>query len=732
MSKAANETSDSLRTLPGDDVRQVMWRFSERYDLQMLVQSTRGVARGPVARLVAEGGRNDHEWTARKNELLAAYDASGITATFMEPEEGGFISGPKNLALSLTAFELAWVDAGAATGALAGFLGLSPIHERGTPEQARHYMSLAAPARPGEDRRPWRAAFALTEPIPYVGVDTGMLSGKVRVKEWKDGQEPLLQVEKRGRFITNMGFANFVTAAVDSADPRIKGSCMVVLEEGDPGTYDRGTPTKKLVHQLSSTNDPIFSLTVPASRIVGGYSVKDGVIVPTYDHSTIIEAVFRRTRVPVGVMTAAKLLSAIEPVIRYQRGRFRGAEQASPGSVRYELGIQQREDALHRLVEVWATGEAAASLGFATARLFDELDPLERRKDAVLQAQGISGMKATMRWMKSLEKSALELLELQARPEGDRDEKRLQGLRADEMVRFILLDTPGQCPLPGHQAVEHRPRRHGAARGRLAHGRLRHHRGLPRIPGPEVDGRAARGHLRGAGGGAAPPALGHAWPTRSGWPSSMPGRASCATRSTAYPGTGACALASAIELWLWTFRHLRVAPPTPTGRSSTSRRARASPSSWPTRSAGCCAARQQILDAVALAERRPGGAGRGASRHGPLLRGPLPRAGGAGRGRGGAHLRRAGPRLQPPPALGRGGVPRPAGAPTRAEALEGIVPGLAGCAMDQVDQPPGQGRAPVRRCKGITDFRKLRVKLDGCLTGAHAGQGPRRRGGVAG
>ena len=49
------------------------------------------------------------------------------------------------------------------------------------------------------------------------------------------------QVEKRGRFITNMGFANFVTAAVESDDPRIKGTLMVILEETDPGTFDRGT-----------------------------------------------------------------------------------------------------------------------------------------------------------------------------------------------------------------------------------------------------------------------------------------------------------------------------------------------------------------------------------------------------------------------------------------------------------------------------------------------------------
>ena len=155
-------------------------------------------------------------------------------------------------------------------------------------------------------------------------------SGKVSIAEWAEGKEPLLQVEKRGRFITNMGFADVVTAAVDSSDPRIKGSCMVILEETDPGTFDRGSPTKKLVHQLSSTNDPIFSLEIPASRIVGGYSVKDGVIVPKYSHDEIIAAVFKHTRVPVGVMTSAKLLSAVEPVIRYGRSRFRGGSIATP------------------------------------------------------------------------------------------------------------------------------------------------------------------------------------------------------------------------------------------------------------------------------------------------------------------------------------------------------------------------------------------------------------------
>ena len=153
----------------------------------MLVQSVRAVARGPVARLVAQGARNTHEWTADKKALLQAFDESGITAVFMDPGQGGFIEGPKNLALALTAFELAWVDAGAATGSLAGCLALSPIHERGTPEQRDYYMSRCAPAQPGEDRKPWRGAFCLTEPIPYVGVETGMLGGKVRIARWEEG-----------------------------------------------------------------------------------------------------------------------------------------------------------------------------------------------------------------------------------------------------------------------------------------------------------------------------------------------------------------------------------------------------------------------------------------------------------------------------------------------------------------------------------------------------------------
>jgi len=438
---------DMLRTLPGDDVRQIMWRFTDRYDIQMVVQSARSLARTLVARLVAEGARHTHEWTPHKAQLLEAFDASGLTALFMDPHQGGFIEGPKNLPLALVAFELAWVDAGAATCSLATNLALGPIHERGTGEQRDYYMSRCVPPQPGEDRQIYRGAFALTEPLPYVGVETNTLVGKVRVAKWEEGKEPVLQVEKRGRFITGMDFANFVTCAVDTDDPRIKSSCFVTVEDTDEGLFDRGAPTLKMVHQLSSTRDPVFNLKVPASRIVGGYTVKDGVIVPNYTHSEVIGAVFHRTRVPVALMSTAKLLSAVEPVIRYQRQRYRGGD-AVPGTPKFDLGIQQKPDAVLRLADIWAMGEAGASLGFETARLYDQLDPTEKEKDRIFAERGVIGPKAQLSALRKVEKQATEYLTLEAAPEATRDNARFAELGADTLVRYVAYESLANvlCP----------------------------------------------------------------------------------------------------------------------------------------------------------------------------------------------------------------------------------------------------------------------------------------------
>jgi alkylation response protein AidB-like acyl-CoA dehydrogenase len=720
MATAVKPKPESLRTLPGDDVRQIMWRFADRYDMQMLVQSVRAVARGPVARLVAGGARHSHDWTPEKDVLLQAYDESGITAVFMDPEQGGFIEGPKNLAMALVAFELAWVDAGAATGSLAGCLALSPIHERGTPEQREHYMKLCAPAQPGENRKPLRGAFALTEPIPYVGVDTGMLSGKLRVAEWREGEEPMLQVEKRGRFITNMGYANFVTAAVDSGDERIKGSCMVIIEEADPGVFDRGTPTRKLVHQLSSTCDPIFSLKVPASRIIGGYSIKDGVIVPRYNHSDVIEAVFRRTRVTVAVMTSAKLLSAIEPIIRYQRGRFRGAEQATPGSLRYELGLQQREDSLHRLVEIWATGEASSSLGFAAARAFDILDPLEKQKDEVLAARGIAGNKAEMKAFREISKQALEFLELSAKPEEKRDQARYEALKNDVLVQYALLDSVADVLCPASKLWN---TGHGANVMREAVSLMGGYGITEDCPG----------------------FLGHKWmdaqleATYEG-PEAVQRRNLTITMAnelflaqfkqwigemrrvaSARPGTGACTLATAMKMWLWTYHHLQTATDADGAKLYHGTRQGVT---FPLADALCwlMAARCFILDLLELEKKGP---------ENPTVAEGLPgllnfmtdlchvqAARAAGEvGRICAEL-----------TFGYNRHPAWDDESRKAcyqaedlDALEALIPGIAGCAAEVIgpDGSHPEKAGPCAACKGLQDFFVLHAKLDACLTGAH-------------
>jgi alkylation response protein AidB-like acyl-CoA dehydrogenase len=704
--------ADLLQTLPSDAARHVQWRFADRYDLQMLVQSARAVARGPVARLVANGGRNSHDWTPAKAELLDAFDKAGITAVFMEPEQGGFIAGPKNLALALVAFELAWVDGGAATASLAGCLALAPIHERGTPEQQEKYMRLAAPPELGEDRKPWRGAFCLTEPIPYVGVDTGMLNGKVSIAEWKEGEEPVLQVEKRGRFITNIAFANFVTAAVDSGDERIKGSCMVILEEGDPGTFHRGTPTRKLVHQLSSTGDPIFSLRIPASRIVGGYDVKDGVIVPRYKHNEVIEAVFRRTRVTVGIMTAAKLLSAVEPIIRYQRGRFRGAETAAPGSVRYELGLQARQDSLHRLVDIWATGEASASLGFAAARAFDELDPLEREADKLLDAQGITGARARMKVLREAGERAAELLRSPAS-----DPKRTQ-LESDPLLRFVLLDSLADvlCPatklwntgwgaqmmreavslMGGYGITEDCP---GFLGNKWMDAQLE-----ATYEGPEAVQRRQLSLTM-----VNPIFLAQF----RAWINEMRGIASDR------PGTGACMLATAMGMWLWTLERLQRSTDADGDRLYQSARQGVT---FPLADALCwlLAARCQTLDVIELEKR---GASDPAVADGlPGLKNFMTDLCHVQSARASGEVSRICAELvfgyNRHPAWDEAGY-RGCFHQDELDSLEDVMPGIGSYGLDIIGNDGSHPRkaGPCAKCNGAEDFLSFQTKLATCLTG---------------
>ena len=710
-----------LRTLPDDHVRAILWRFSDRPDLQTLVQAARAVARGPVARLVASGGRNSHEWTAEKAGLLRAFDEARLTAVGLDVEHGGFIEGPKNLALALVAFEMAWVDGGAATTNLGNFLALGPIIKGGTDAQRATYMRAAA-SGPSAGGERWHGAFALTEPIPYVGVETGLLGGKARVAEWTDGQEPILQIDKRSRFITGMGYADFVTAAVESADERIKGSFMVVLHKDDPGVFDRGAAARTLVHQLSSTRDPRFSLRVPASRIVGGYSVVNGVIVPAFTHGEVMESVFRRTRVTVGVMTAAKLLSAIEPVIRYHRGRFRGAD-IPPGSPRYEFGLQQKEDVLHRLIDVWAAGEAAAALGFQAARVFDTLDPLERRKDAYLAEQGITGPRGEAKALARFTKDALEFLAESVKPDAARRNITCHdALAADPLVQFVLLDAVAGVLGP---AVKLWNTGHGASMMREAvslvggYGITEDSPGFlgykwmdaqleATYEGPEA---VQRRHLA------------TAMTTElflaqyKNWIREM--RHVASTRG----GSGACTVATAMQLWLWTLQYLQTATDADGQKLYNASRQGvrfplADALAW------ILAARQQVLDVLELEASGPNAPAVAAQLADlvefftDLCHVQTARAAGEA-GRICAELI-FGYRKHPSwDAKGCASCY----AADELDLLEDVIPGISATAhfygdVVEADGSHAEKAGPCANTDGLEPFLRMRAKIDSCLTGA--------------
>jgi alkylation response protein AidB-like acyl-CoA dehydrogenase len=650
-----------LDALPGDAARRVMWRFADRPGLQRLVEEARRVARGPVARLVASGGRAGHDWTAAKQALLEEYDRAGLTLASPGSRGGPGATASKHLGRALAAFELAWVDAGAATTALAQGLALAPIDLFGTEAQREEILVTAG-------RSPRRGAFVLTEPLPYVGVDTGVLSGKVRIADWPDGQEPLIEVEKRGRFITNMAFADFVTVAVESADNRIKGTCLVLLEQDDPGLFERGAPTRKLVHQLASTTDPAFRLRVPASRIVGGYRVEDGVVVPRHGHREIIEAVFRRTRVTVGLLTAAKLLSAVEPLLRYQRTRFRGGETTSPGTPRYELGLQQREDALQRVIDVWAAGEASASLGFAAARLFDEIDG-DGQADGEAAARGA---------LAAVLSPACKLWNTGHGARVMREAVSLMGGYG------ITEDCPGFL---GHKWMD----------AQLE----------ATYEGPE----AVQRQLLSVSMTQEPfLAQFRAWTA---------GMRQLADRR---PGTGACTVASGMELWLWTLRHLL------TGTDADGKRlyqVSRHGVTFPLADALCwlLAVRYQILDVLELEARRDH-AGEASDPDGlvAFLTDLCHVQAAASAGEVGRICAELVHGYQRHPAWNPAGC---AACYSEAdlEALELLMPGIESTAGGYTDVLGRDGShqakaGPCVRFPGLDDFTRLRAKLDGCLTGS--------------
>jgi len=256
------------------------------------------------------------------------------------------------LRLALTVWELSSVDAGVATCSLSGSLAQMPIRDFGTEPQRDRYLGRA-------DLR--HGALCLTEPLPGAGADAIFLTGRMALAGAGADGEPRLEIHKRGRFTSHMDFADFVVAAVEGDGVGVRGSGLVILEPGDAGDFERGSPVRKLGHRFASTTDPVFRVTVPASRIVGGYTMEEGVLVPRFSHRVLLEPALRRMRALLALMTAAKALSTVRESL-HGTGR----------SVEFRLAM----------ADLWATGEAAASLGFCAARLCDELDCAENPSSA--------------------------------------------------------------------------------------------------------------------------------------------------------------------------------------------------------------------------------------------------------------------------------------------------------------------------------------------------------------
>ena len=337
-----------------DEAHAILWRIADSAELLEVRRNARQAAHDRLAPLLEEA-HPSHEWTEEKSRMLRALDALGLTSILASAHNG--------LAqrLALTVWELACVDAGVATCSLSGSLAQMPIRDFGTEPQRGRYLGRA-------DLR--HGALCLTEPLPGAGADAISLTGRMSIAGVSTNGEPLLQIHKRGRFISHMDFAQFVVAAVEGDGKAVRGSSLVILEPGDEGEFTRGSPVRKLGHRFASTTDPVFRLTVPASRLVGGFTMEQGSLIPRFSHRILLERALRRMRALLGLMTAAKALSTVQACFASSTLRSDSAE--------FQLDM----------ADLWATGEAAASLGFFATRLSDNLDETEDRSsgDAKLAA----------------------------------------------------------------------------------------------------------------------------------------------------------------------------------------------------------------------------------------------------------------------------------------------------------------------------------------------------------
>jgi len=387
--------------------------------------------------------------------------------------------------------------------------------------------------------------------------------------------------------------------------------------------------------------------------------------------------------------------------------------------LRYELGLQQRQDALHRLASLWAIGEAGASLGFAAARLCDEMDVLEHEKNEILSSKGVPRGRSELKFFRDVNKSALELLRQESKPFEKRNGTCYEDLKADPLVQFALKDavTNVLCP-------------------------------AAKLWNTGTGSNAMREALSLMGGYGitedCPGFLAYKWmdtqleATYEG-PEAVQRRNLSVTMTNELflaqfqqwilemrrvaehrPGTGACSLATAMQLWLWTYNHLQVATDADGGALYQSARQGVT---FPLADALCwlLAARQQTLDLIELETNGPSNPVLAEGLEGTLSFFTdlchIQAARSAGEvGRVCAELVFGYNRHPAWDEEGYRGCYRN----DELDSLEGLIPGIVAMATDVVgaDGSHPIKAGPCASCNGLEGFQRLRTKLDGCLTGA--------------
>ena len=387
------------------------------------------------------------------------------------------------------------------------------------------------------------------------------------------------------------------------------------------------------------------------------------------------------------------------------------------------MGLQQKEDVVQRLIDVWSTGEASASLGFAAARLFDIVDPLEKIKDKFFADNNITANRAQLKALAASAKEAIEYLELKAMPCAQRPADRFAQLENDPMVQFALLDAQANVFCPACKLWN---TGYGATMMREAVSLMGGYGVTEDCPG----------------------FLGHKWmdaqleATYEG-PEAVQRRQLTITMvhevflaqfqqwinelrvlASRQPGSGACSLATAMQLWLWTINHLQKAVDADGAKLYHGTRHGVT---FPLADALCwlLSARSLILDVQelnlkgkenpALAEGLPGLL----SFYADLCHVQSARTAGEV-GRICSELVYG---FNRHPAWENKTSCQCCYGEDELDALEGIMPGMASTASAMADVIYNDGKKPFKagpcaHFNGYESFVRLRLKLDECLTGS--------------